>query len=433
MLPNVKRDSLKRLFHELKRSLVILSFLLVASPATAEYLDIIDVNQLTPEARILLTQVREVEPYVDEWLATWSHSRAKEEVTARIKEHYDSSKTLLAKNTDNAEIYLLCGLIAFYAHNVDLGDSEEQADTYFAAASKLCPNDFRPLWLLGMHLAKSRRCVEGMKSLLGAEGKQSIREPRFWEDYALAAYFTSMFGHALQALERVRELSGKKSRLDNAIGDKIRAVAKTPQPGEKIQARDLWQSSTAGTALRIVSFPLDYKLLVKKRKNQYLRNTDFDGRYAMLQVGLTPQTGAEGMKRIPMLHIMTFTASEQESLEKITKPFLNNKLKWRKYDLGLGLNEVSCMGAGSQFYKRDGGIRIVMVAFERDAPKISRLALEEPEAEIEGAGAGYYQLSGFYQRFERRLFYVLWLETPELFFDKSLVEFKDILKTLIIE
>lgn len=435
MTRNIKKE-LKRIAHgrnKLAQPLFIVVLLLFASPALAGYLNAINLDRLPKEATDILSQLRELEPYVEEWQVTWSHSRSKEGTMTRVKELYERSESLLAKNPENGELLLLCGLIAFYGHNVNLDNFSERADAHFASAQKVLTNDYRPLWLLGMHLAKSTRCAEGMKALLEAERKYSIREPLFWDDYAAAAYFTAMFNHSLQALGRVRELSGRESRLEDIFGDKIRAAAKTPKPNEKIQAQNLWQSSVDDTAVTIVSFPFGYKFSVQKKEDRDFQTTNFDGRFAVLQVRLTPHTGTEGVIRIPTLQVATFIAQEKETLENFTKRFLNKSAKWQNYEVGLGLGEVAYTGESSEYYKTDGGVKVVMVAFERNSPKISGLLLEEPRGALKGANSGFYRINPYYQRFKERLFYQIWLETPMRFFDQTLAEFKAILKTFMVE
>jgi hypothetical protein len=410
---------------------------LFASPAIAGYLNVVIQSRLPKETVEMLSELRKLERYVEEWQPTWPYDRSKEEIKARIGEISKRSEELLVKNEDNGELHLLCGLIAFYGHNIDMEDSRDRADRHFAAAQRIIPDDYRPLWFLGMHLVKSTRSVEGMKALLEAEKKQSIREPLFWEDYATAACATNMFGHSLNALEKVRELSGNESWLDDIIGKKLREAAKTPKPGEKLEPQDLWQFSKRDTAVRIVSYPFGYRFSVPKRGEDELQFTEFDGRFAVFKVRLTPQTGAGGVIRIPTIQIFTFIAPEQESLENFMKRFLGGPQKWEKYDLGLGLDEISYRGESTEAYIEDGGARLVMIAFERNCPKVSRLALEEPIENLEehqsGADPRWYHLTGYFQRFKERLFYMICLETPTRFFEQSSAEFKEFFSTFIVE
>jgi hypothetical protein len=75
-----------------------------------------------------------------------------------------------------------------------------------------------------------------------------------------------------------------------------------------------------------------------------------------------------------------------------------------------------------------------MIAFERKAPNISGLLLEEPQGSLESMEPGkFYRFSNYYERFKGRLFYQIWLETPARFYDQSLKEFKEILKTFVVE
>lgn len=410
---------------------------LLETPAIASYLNVIVQGRLPRESVQLISELRKWESYVEEFQPEWSHDFSKKEIKARIGGFLKRTEELLATNEENGELHLLCGLIAFYGFNVDLENARDRADMHFAAARRLFPDDYRPLWLLGMHLVKSTRSVNGMKALLEAEKKQPIPEPQYWEDYATAAYATNMFRHSLKALERVRELTGNKSRLYDLLGKKLREVVMTPKPGAKLEAKFLWQFKKNNGAVRVVSFPFGYSLSAAVREGEDIQYTDFDGRFAAFKVRLTPRTGAGGVIRIPTLQIMTFIPPKQESLEDFTKRLLGGRQKWQKYDLGLGLNEICYRAESDEPYAEDGGASLVMISFEKDCPKVSGLALEEPSASWEESqneeSPRWYRLDAYYTRFKEKLYYQIWLETPRRFFEQSLVEFKNILRTFIVE
>lgn len=403
-------------------------------PALAGYLNTIDPSRLPKEAIPILSQLGELEPYVEQWQQAWTFTRPKDQMKDTIKELYSISSKLVEKNPDNGELLLLLGIMGFYGHNIDLGGYSQHADMYFSSARKLLTTDYRPLWLLGMHLSKSTRCLEGMRILLEAESKYSIREPMFWEDYAAAAYFASMPKHVLMALDKVGEISGKKSKLEDSLGNTVRASTKTPKPGDRIEAGDLWQSILGDGSVTIMSYPFGYKFAIPRNREGDLQLTNFDGRFAALKVRLTPRMGSSGAKYIPTVQVMAFIAPEGEALGSFSKRFLSKTAKWQKYDAALGLGEVSQLGESAQFYKDDGGAKVLMIAFERKTPNISGLLLEEPRDSPKSMEPSkFYRFSNYYERFKGRLFYQIWLETPARFYDQSLEEFKEILKTFVVE
>jgi hypothetical protein len=232
------------------------------------------------------------------------------------------------------------------------------------------------------------------------------------------------------ALDKVGEITRKKSKLEDFLGNKVRASTKTPKPGDRIEAGDLWRSIPGDRSITIMSYPFGYKFTIPRNREGDLQLTNFDGRFAALKVRLTPRMGSSGAKYIPTVQVMAFIAPEGEALGSFSKRFLSKTAKWQKYDAALGLGEVSQLGESAQFYKDDGGAKILMIAFERKAPNISGLLLEEPQGSLESMEPGkFYRFSNYYERFKGRLFYQIWLETPARFYDQSLKEFKEILKT----
>jgi len=413
--------------------LVLLSVL----PADAGYLRVILRVRLPHEAVSMLAAVREIEPFVEQWQPEWHYKLSKKDVKTRVARFLKASEELLAANKDNGELHLFCGLVAFYGNNVDLKGARDRADNHFIAARKLLPDDYRPSWLLGMHLVSSARPAEGMKALLEAEKKSPISETLFWENYALAAYMTTMFSHSLMALDKARELSGEKSELDGVIGERLRKAALTPDPGEGLGWQALWDVNKSDAAVRILSYPFGYRLAAPKRAEGDLQFTNFDGRFAALKIKLAPRTGAGGATRIPTIQVFTFIPPEKEPLEDFIKRFMGGSRTWRKYDMGLDLNEICYKGESDEAYKNDGGATLIMIAFERDCPKMSGFALEEPDSGYMNGQSGeeprFFRVNAYYQRFRGRLYYQIWLETPTRLFEQCLVEFKDILSTLVVE
>jgi len=415
------------------KSIFFIAILFFSNPSFAGYLDSIDGKNLPREVSGKIYMLRQIEPYVQAWQAEWPYTRSKENIKDQLESYYDETAALIEKMSDNGELLLLGGLIAFYGYNLDIEGSFDRAVICFTAAEKMLPDDYRPLWFLGMHLSKATHYTKGMELLLEAESRFNINEPIFWEDYALTAYFTVMPQHALVALEKVKELRGEKSRLDDVVGAKIREVSRTPKANEQMEIQDLWDLKIKDHYTGVTSFPFGYKFTAMKKDSDDFQFISFNGKHGTIKIRLTPRMTETKETYIPCIHIITFIAQEDETLDAFAKNFLNPQESWKTYDMKIGLNEVSYMGESREFYKDAGGARTLMTCFERNKPKISRLLLEEPKDELENAEAGIYGLRNYYNRFEERLFYIIWLEAPVDFFDDAFLEFKDIIKTFIVE
>src|SRR5271166_5184201 len=71
--------------------------------------------------------------------------------------------------SDNAELFLLAGLVAHLAYNVDVEDGFQTAVDSLDRAHKLAPDDYRPQWFIGIHRCQANQIKDGMEQLLAIE------------------------------------------------------------------------------------------------------------------------------------------------------------------------------------------------------------------------------------------------------------------------
>jgi len=82
----------------------------------------IDPAKLPQDGRIqkIYSDLLPVEPMVHSWSSTWSHATPKEQVTSLLASSLHDLKVAETENPKNAELFLLTGLVAHFAYNVDV-------------------------------------------------------------------------------------------------------------------------------------------------------------------------------------------------------------------------------------------------------------------------------------------------------------------------
>jgi hypothetical protein len=244
--------------------------------------------------------------------------------------------------------------------------------------------------------------------------------------------------HALFALDKIRELTGQASKLDDVVGVRLRSVLIVPNHTDHLDPEKLWNCTGRGESATLVSYPFGYKMILPA---DFLQNAGFkpyDGKFASLQIRLTPRRGTVGKRFVPNMFIHTFVVGNDEKLLPFTERFMKSIDTWEKADFDLNLQEVSYLGRSDQsdVYRNEGGGRVVLIAFERRAPVMSGFLLEEPydlAKENQAKEGLWYRYQGRTERFKEKVFYQIWLEAPASVFGKSLEEFRGILKTLVVE
>ncbi len=418
---------------------LLLVALILAWPSAlhAGYLDAIDASRLPKEFALNFDKLKRIEPYVDSYgFGSWNFDIPKEKLAEQIEEIYRAGTAISRKNP-GPELFLCLGLVGYFGHNIDMPGYDDRAVENFTQAVNVAGSDYRPLWLLGMHHAKATRAADGMKLLLEAETRFHPTSPDFWADYANAADLAQMPKHALFAVSKVKELKGKAGTLDDVIGASLRSVLKTPARTGKVEASDLWDSIPKGQATTIVSYPFGYKVTVPDSGKIGL--SGYNGKAGGMKIPLTHRIGRTGREFVPNIFINTVVADEGETLSAFAQRLMKSLDSKEKADFGLKLNELAYIGKSdrAEVYREEGGGRLALVTFEREAPKMSGFILEEPQNFPGGDqakdGPLFYRYRGRIERFRERLFYMIMLEAPASVFAESLEEFKGLLKTLVVE
>lgn len=412
---------------------LLLSFFLFGFTPYAGYVDVIKTDKLPREAVHDVSNLKGIEDYADQWQPEWRYPVSKDEVSETIKTTYENNIKLAEKYPDNGELFLLLGLIGYFGHNLDMKSYCDFADKSFAKSCLLLKGDYRPLWLNGMHLTKSTRCIEGMNKMVEAETKSDIKEPLFWNDYAISANLSCMFMHALYALDKFEKITGEKSHLDKPIGDTIKSNMIIPKPGEKIEWAKVWKFKEDKKDIIVFCYPLGYKFKLNALNKESIGCENYNGMFSVIGFNLILGTGnPESLS--PQVFIFSYVDNNDGSLVEIKNDSLKRGKNWQKFNAGLGLQEISYVGDYTENSKVTDGGKIVVITFERKDPQYNGFILEEPVDSFSfGKEMTYYRMGPHYVRFKEKIFYQIYLKVPKSDYELALPEFRKFLKTFVVE
>jgi hypothetical protein len=412
----------------------ITTFISIQS-AYGGHLEHINLDRLPQDVYFLnnMAKMKELEPYVEDWVYEWNFKIGKDEVINEIKKLHLEIDRYLENDSSNGELFLYSGLVAHYAYNLDLQEYWELAEANLLKAKELMKNDFRPDWFLGLHYVKSEQAKEGMNLFLNIASERDIENGLFWEDYAFSAYSSQMLQNTVMGLDKAKEIHRKDSQYEKLFGKKIRKKFVVPGNNSKLEVKKLWTLSKSDSLINFACFPLGYKLSVPLHWR--VQPFPYQKRTAGFYIEIEPIKGIKG-DVISTMTIFAHVAKKKESIEDFMKKFVKSDFDLNEYELDLGLNEFSYVYTDSNVYSEEGGARVLLACFERDEPKYSGVKLEEPrELSNTSSGVQYYGLDTdkVFSRFKGRLFYVIVLECSESIFDKSLSEFNRTLKSFVVE
>jgi hypothetical protein len=181
----------------------------------------IDPGKLPPDEHVkaAYSRVLPVESLTRSWSPKWAYDTPKEEVVSTLASSLHDLRSAEASAPENEELFLLTGLVAHLAYNVDVEDSYETAVQSLEKAHKLVPGDYRAEWFLGMHRCGSDEMKEGMEELLAVENQIAWQQlpVDFWDDYINCSTMSVMPAHTLRAVDRAVQLGESPSAYSLAV------------------------------------------------------------------------------------------------------------------------------------------------------------------------------------------------------------------------
>jgi hypothetical protein len=385
-----------------------------------------------PAIQPLLSDVRDLEPWVRSFAAPWHAPMTKEAATARIAADLQITENLRQKYPDNAELALLSGLVASYAFNLDVNDSWNIAPAALSAATKLDSSDLRGKWFLAAHNCQTSKLLkEGMSAMLDVQASSRNDLPSsFWFDYMTCATVADMPAHAAAASLHLGP-ADLADPIANAVINKMRGPASLTQD---YKPEALWSSApvTGGTLYRNYACGISF---VAPSNWQPRFHTISTGRCIVL-FELPAVNGVKG-SWLPNILVVVHAPLAGESFEDSAKRFEGDRGVNQENAQLAALCPVKPCRTADKFdketYPSEGGGHGIILQFERTQPQVTGIALETFPMPPPTDRDITYRPNDYIARFPGNLYYTFLLDSAVSILPQASQSFTDFLKTVHVD
>jgi len=377
-----------------------------------------------------------IESMVRYWSQNWTFKTPKEEVVAQLKGSLKTIKEATAAHPENEELWLLTGLVAGYAYNLDLDGAYELAIDSLGKAKRLSPDDFRPQWFQSRLVCQTQKTKEGMDGFLALEYRAAPgRLPAdFWDDYLFCTTVTNMPAHALRAADHLQALhaspSDYRDELVKINGKRFLAA----DAAESYKSAAIWSNYKTDQAVNFVntmfgfqfSTPPDWKISLG----------DAQGGQTAVQIEMNSFKTTAG-EVTPNILIVARRPRNGETLDEFMKTFLKGQPA-----VAAKVSECpsqECIAAeqvGKGMYGAAGDGHAIMAAFQREEPAFPGILFEQPLGlpdPGESKEVKYYHPEERFHRLQGTLYYFVLLDTASSILDRATIEYAKFLLTLKAE
>jgi hypothetical protein len=426
----------------LKRSISFLGLLLVCiTPRTFADIAAIHPGALPQETAVLgaLDDVRLLEPYCQYWTAAmlWQFDIPRQQVVDRLSKDLGFLVQAVKAHPENAELALLAGLVANYAHNLEMNESYDTAMRMFDAAGKLAPDDLRVGWLRSTLHCQSTEIEEGASGFLALEaaGAQDRLPASFWDDYMECALLSGMPVHVLRAasyLDKAHEPQSNRGK-DYVEFARQRIVPFDPQ--KEYEASAVWLGPEPAGNIEVLtgeSFGVQIRVHADWGKEGFQLKGDKGT--SVFSTG--PYPAKKGTLR-PSILLLVKQAKPGQTLEEFAASFERDGT-FVPYTPARCPAERCIAEKGVQpgMYHENGDGHGRIVCFEREQPVFPGLVFESPSAlpHKEGKeGPETFKFAPTQQRMPGKLFYLVLLDTAASIEEPALKDFDFFLQNLTVE
>jgi hypothetical protein len=393
-------------------------FLSLSLPAAAHaQISALERDKLPQSGPVLaaLDDAAKLEPYTDRFQDRWNFPVSKQEAATRLGQDLAALQTAVKANPDNEELRLAAGLVAHYAYNIDVPDSDTAAIDQLAAAQKLAPPaDFRPAWFQADFYCQTLKTEEGANGFLALEAAHPWKDlpASFWRDYEHCAAITNMPAHLLRAADHLAQLGPAipDDQLYAGIGHGRFADVNLKK---SYPAEESWSGARSDNDIVLTSTACGVQFHIKASWHTDRLELDKGSCVAFFNTG---PYSAPGGPLHPGILVLVQRPQGSETLDEYAQRFTKKGAFTPMPVPHCPAAQCSGLqGVQPGVYGKDGDSHPRVVVFERDEPPDPGLALESPTGpptpQTSGQGVEYLRPTERLHRMAGKLFYLVTLDT----------------------
>jgi len=416
---------------------LVCSIVLIAGGAVAQLKEI-DAAKLpqNPKVRFAYEQVLPIESLARQWSPKWPYATPKEQVVSVLKSSLEELNSAETAAAQNEEYWLLKGLVAHLAYNVDDEQAYQIAVDSFEKARELAPTDYRVGWLLGMHLCQANQIKAGMEQLLAVEDQVAWQKLPldFWDDYTTCSTISLMPAHTLRAVGHAVRLGAPAASYD-AVVDIARKRYEYPSADATYGAHDAWQAIQEKEGVVFTSQLCGIEF--SARADWHMDIKDVAKGTCVVSIGTRSYPSRTG-KSSPSLLILARVSRPNETLEDYVRSVLADRYALARTVAGTYCPADKCMALEIRdpgVYQPNGGGHFLVAAFPEPPPEFPGLLFEKPNAPpAQSSGpATYYRANPQLHRFSGTLYYMVLLDSNDAIFDKTKSDFEYLLRSVKLD
>jgi hypothetical protein len=412
-------------------------------PAVRLHADLAAIHRdaLPQETAVLaaLDDVEQLEPYCLYWTAPalWQFDIPRQQVADRLSKDLGFLVQAAKAHPENAELALLAGLVANYAHNLEVQHAYDTATGMLDLAAKLAPGDLRAGWFQSTLQCQSTEIEEGAKSFLALEATWARdRLPAaFWDDYMECALLSDMPAHVLRAASYLEKAHAPRSDRGQAYVEFARQRLVPFDPQKEYEPSAVWLGAEPGgneEVLTGASFGVQMKVHADWEKAGF----QLKGDKGTTLFSTGPYAAKKGTLR-PSILLLVKQAKPGQTLDDFAASFGRDGT-FVPYTPARCPAERCIAERGNQpgMYHENGDGHGRIVFFEREQPEFPGLVFESPSSlpHKEGKkGPETFTFAQIQQRMPGKLFYLVLLDTAASIKEPAMKDFDFFLQNLTVE
>jgi hypothetical protein len=415
-------------------------FILIIAISTTSYANIeaIDFSKFPSDQQFRneIDQLFKIITYVDHFTPDWKYPVTKDDLINQLKKLEKQTAEKISSSPKNIDLRLFQILLLHYLYNLNENENAKIINEKIITLKKNFPNEYRPFWLYGEHLAQAAKPVEAIneyKLVLNYMHDKTKLHPAFLENYSEACYFSGMFKSALDALEIA---SKKRNKPIDSYGmyKSLNNIFITSNIDAKYEKNECWTFAKTGNQYVIISRMLGLKLIVNKLWR--INYTDYQNRKAALII--TPEKLTNENGKSIGITVALFPITDEVPFDKFIDSSIKNfKVIKKEKKIINGQTLLIYEYDNPEIYKDLGGSHGYYAFIKLSYPEKPGLKIEVPLGIVSSGGSGgqikYFRVKDIPDRFKHDVKIGIMLDSCNDIFKESSKLYFDLLENIIFE